>query len=245
MYFQLVGDKSKCSQPKRFCTPRRTLGVNIFTILFLVHIVGIDGLETLDIRYTKQAGKDWKPLHQLCRCLTKGPAPVRPLLDKTGMRPYTTKDWTEILAEHLKEQFTSHPASDSYAIIAPQEEVERRVREFLLAPTPSLPGDYYVFPAETARTILCLPKRKAPGPDGIPTIATKQLPRRAMVAMTRLFNGILRMGHFPGCWKMGRVIAIRRQAKIFVLHQVSARLHCCPTSPNCLSASCCDACTVT
>ncbi|GBP21147.1 RNA-directed DNA polymerase from mobile element jockey [Eumeta japonica] len=87
------------------------------------------------------------------------------------------------------------------------EEVEHRVREFLSAPIPSLSGDYYGSPTETARAIFRLPKRKAPGLDGIPTIAIKQLPRRAMVAMTRLFNGMLRTGHFPACWKTGRVIA--------------------------------------
>ncbi|GBP95537.1 RNA-directed DNA polymerase from mobile element jockey [Eumeta japonica] len=34
-----------------------------------------------------------------------------------------------------------------------------------------------------------------------------------MVAMTRLFNGILRAGHFPACWKTGRVIAIPKPGK--------------------------------
>ncbi|GBP16319.1 Probable RNA-directed DNA polymerase from transposon X-element [Eumeta japonica] len=128
-------------------------------------------------------------------------------------RRYATKDWVEILAEHLEEQFTSHLASNSHTIIAHHEEMELRVREFLSAPIPQLPVDYYVSPAETVRTILRLPKRKAPGPDGILTIAIEQLPRRAMVAMTRLFNGILRTGHFPGCWKMGLVIAIPKAGK--------------------------------
>ncbi|GBP51810.1 Probable RNA-directed DNA polymerase from transposon X-element [Eumeta japonica] len=34
-----------------------------------------------------------------------------------------------------------------------------------------------------------------------------------MVAMTRLFNGILRTGNFLGCWKMGRDIAILKAGK--------------------------------
>ncbi|GBP74901.1 RNA-directed DNA polymerase from mobile element jockey [Eumeta japonica] len=160
-----------------------------------------------------QAGEDWKSLHQLCRSLTKAPAPVCPLFDKTGTPRYPAKDRAEILAEHLEEQFTLHPASDSHSIVRHHEEVEHRVREFLSAPIPSLPGDYYVSPMETARVIFRLPKQKAPGSDGSPTIAIKQLPRRAMVAMTRLFNGILRTGHFPACWKTGRVIAIPKAGK--------------------------------
>ncbi|GBP08358.1 RNA-directed DNA polymerase from mobile element jockey [Eumeta japonica] len=92
-------------------------------------------------------------------------------------------------------------------------QVERQVQEFLTAPVPPLPGVYFVSPAETGRATARLPKRKAPGPDGIPTAVIRQLPRRAMVAMTRLFNGILRTGHFPRNWKMGRVIAIPKPGK--------------------------------
>ncbi|GBP33593.1 hypothetical protein EVAR_32091_1 [Eumeta japonica] len=66
------------------------------------------------------------------------------------MRRYAAKDRAEILAEHLEEQFTLHPASDSHSIVRHHEEVEHRVREFLSAPIPSLPGDY-VSPTETAR----------------------------------------------------------------------------------------------
>ncbi|GBP89418.1 RNA-directed DNA polymerase from mobile element jockey [Eumeta japonica] len=58
-----------------------------------------------------------------------------------------------------------------------------------------------------------LPKRKAPGPNGILTAAIKQLPRRVMVAMTRLFNGVTRTEHFPGSWKMGRVFSIPKASK--------------------------------
>ncbi|GBP14564.1 RNA-directed DNA polymerase from mobile element jockey [Eumeta japonica] len=129
------------------------------------------------------------------------------------MRRYAVKDRAEILAEHSEEQFTPHPASDSREATSHQEGVERYVREFLSAPVPSLPGNYYVSPVETGRAILRLPKQYGPGPDGIPTVAIKQLPRRAMVAMTRLFNGILRTRHFPECWKMGRVIAIPKKGK--------------------------------
>ncbi|GBP76656.1 RNA-directed DNA polymerase from mobile element jockey [Eumeta japonica] len=138
----------------------------------------------------EQAGEDWKSLHLLCRRLTRSPAPVCPLFDKTGTRRYAVKDRAEILAEHLEEQFTPHTPSDTPEAASHHAHVERQVDEFLMAPVPPLPGDYFVSPAETGKMISRLPKRKAPGPDGIPTAAIRQLPRRAMVAMTRLFNGI-------------------------------------------------------
>ncbi|GBP47638.1 RNA-directed DNA polymerase from mobile element jockey [Eumeta japonica] len=161
----------------------------------------------------EQAGEDWKSLHQLCRRLTRSPAPVCPLFDKTGTRRYAARERAEILAEHLEEQFTPHTPSDTPEAASHHVQVERRVEEFRMAPVPPLPGDYFVSPAETGKMISRLPKRKAPGPDGIPTAAIRQLPRRAMVAMTRLFNGILRTGHFPKNWKMGRVIAIPKAGK--------------------------------
>ncbi|GBP81820.1 RNA-directed DNA polymerase from mobile element jockey [Eumeta japonica] len=129
-----------------------------------------------------QAGEDWKFLHRLCRRLTKAPTPMCLLFDKTGMCRYAKKDRVKILAEHLEEQFTLHPASESHVATSHREEMENRVREFLLAPVLPLPGNYYVFLAETASTILRLPKRKALGPDGILIIAIKQLLRRAMAS---------------------------------------------------------------
>ncbi|GBP59775.1 RNA-directed DNA polymerase from mobile element jockey [Eumeta japonica] len=112
-----------------------------------------------------------------------------------------------------EEQFTPHPPSCTQETASHHAQVECQVQEFLTAAVPPLPGDYFVYPTETVKLIARLPKRKAPGPDGIPTAAIRQLPRRAMVAMTRLFNGILWTGHFPRNWKMDRVIAIPKAGK--------------------------------
>ncbi|GBP81581.1 Probable RNA-directed DNA polymerase from transposon X-element [Eumeta japonica] len=51
------------------------------------------------------------------------------------------------------------------------------------------------------------------GPDCISTAALRQLPRKAMVAVNRIFNGILRTGHFPDAWKRGKVITIPKPGK--------------------------------
>ncbi|GBP61148.1 hypothetical protein EVAR_46799_1 [Eumeta japonica] len=63
--------------------------------------------------HVSNAAEDWKSLHQLYRRLTRAPAPVTPLFDKTGKYRYAVKDQAEILAKHLEEQFTAHPAPDS------------------------------------------------------------------------------------------------------------------------------------
>ncbi|CAK1597122.1 unnamed protein product [Parnassius mnemosyne] len=74
-------------------------------------------------------------------------------------------------------------------------------------------GGDFISPAEVRRTIMRLPSRKAPGYDGITTTAIKQLPRRVIVALTRLYNGILRTGHFPTIWKQGRIIVLPKPGK--------------------------------
>ncbi|GBP32461.1 RNA-directed DNA polymerase from mobile element jockey [Eumeta japonica] len=119
----------------------------------------------------------------------------------------------EIPVEHLEEQFTPYPAPDSCEAVSHHEEVEHRIQEFLTAPVPPLSGDYCVFQAEVANAIFRLSKRKAPGPDEIPIVATKKLPRKAMVVISRFFNEIFLTGYFPGCWKMSRVIAIPKAGK--------------------------------
>ncbi|GBP09161.1 hypothetical protein EVAR_4036_1 [Eumeta japonica] len=72
-----------------------------------------------------------------------------------AMRHYATQNRAEILAEYLEEQFTPHPTSDLREA-SHQTQVERRIQEFLSAPVPPLPGDYYISPAETAKAIFRL-----------------------------------------------------------------------------------------
>ncbi|CAH2097764.1 unnamed protein product [Euphydryas editha] len=51
-----------------------------------------------------------------------------------------------------------------------------------------------------------LPKSKAPGPDIIPNMAIRWIPWKCPVPLTKLFNGILRIGHFPEAWRLGKVV---------------------------------------
>lgn len=55
--------------------------------------------------------------------------------------------------------------------------------------------------------------RKAPGADNITNEALRRLPPRSIAAVMRLYNGILRTGHFPNIWKTGRVIMIPKPGK--------------------------------
>lgn len=154
-------------------------------------------------------------LYALNRALTRAPAPTYPLLDANGVRRFAPADRAEILATHLEEQFSPHPppADAPPEVTAHHALVEETVREYLARPTPPLEGGYFISPLEVRKAVLHLARRKAPGCDGVPNMALRQLPRRGVVALARLFNGILRTCHFPDLWKTGKVIVLPKPGK--------------------------------
>jgi len=54
---------------------------------------------------------------------------------------------------------------------------------------------------------------KAPGVDSITNTAIKLLPRKSVLLLTHIFNGCLRIGHFPTSWKYAIVITIPKPGK--------------------------------
>nr|XP_034826944.1 uncharacterized protein LOC117984436 [Maniola hyperantus] len=152
-------------------------------------------------------------LYHLCKTLTGSDSPIYPLLDSQGTRRYSAKDRAEIMAEYMEDQFTPNPPAQDDTVYRHHAAIQHQIENFLSAQTPPLQGDDYISPLELRKAVFRLPKRKAPGYDGIPIAAIQQLPKRGLVALTRLFNGILRTAHFPDSWKSGKVITIPKPGK--------------------------------
>ncbi|CAF4874636.1 unnamed protein product [Pieris macdunnoughi] len=148
-------------------------------------------------------------LFQLCRRLYRTPEPKRPLYDSNGVITYNDTDRAEIFAEHLQRQFSPNTAT-SLARVA---EVESAVEARLTSPIPPDEAQIFFSPSQVRKTIRRLPLKKAPGPDGITHQALRHLPMRWIVALARLFTGILRTLHFPKTWKEGKVILIPKPGK--------------------------------
>lgn len=68
-------------------------------------------------------------------------------------------------------------------------------------------------PQEIKNVIKTLPNNKAPGPDKLTNILLKNIPRRALVQLTYIFNAILRLQHFPTSWKIAEVVPILKTGK--------------------------------
>ncbi|GBP03462.1 Probable RNA-directed DNA polymerase from transposon X-element [Eumeta japonica] len=122
------------------------------------------------------AGESARDLNQFCRQLTKAAAPNCPVTDRSGVRRYDAKARAEVIAEYLAEKFIPNPPATSPKMQEHYIQVENRVEEFMVTAPPPLPGDLFITPAALHKIVIRLPKKKAPGPDGISTAALWHLP---------------------------------------------------------------------
>lgn len=154
------------------------------------------------------AGDDWTGIHRLCRQLSGKAAPVRPLLGRDGFPRFRAEDRAEIFAECLESQFRPNPGADH-----DEEEVSRSLAGYFAQPIPPDEDPIVFSPGQVLRAIRRSPLRKAPGPDAVTNEMLRHLPPRSVAAVTRIYNGIMRTGHFPEAWKLGRVIMLPKPGK--------------------------------
>lgn len=128
-----------------------------------------------------------------------------PIRDRENKWARTNQEKADLFAVHLAEVFTPNAATD--------EESETMVRSILdqdlqleLPPKP-------VTPQEVRRTIRCLDAKKAPGFDLITKEILIELPRKALVFLTVLYNAMLRVQYFPSLWKVSQIIMVHKHGK--------------------------------
>lgn len=116
-------------------------------------------------------------------------------------------DNPRLLADHLEKQFKLHqtPADVSEDVVNHHRLVNATVQEYLQSPTIPFERDDFISSAEVARVVRRLLGKKTPGNDGITNATLKQMPRKGLVSLARLFNGILHTQRFPAEWKTGKV----------------------------------------
>ncbi len=68
-------------------------------------------------------------------------------------------------------------------------------------------------PKEIKTTIDKLNPKKAPGQDQITVRILQELPRKAIVMLTYIFNAAIRLCHFPSHWKLAKIIMIHKPGK--------------------------------
>ncbi|PNF38110.1 hypothetical protein B7P43_G15356, partial [Cryptotermes secundus] len=110
-------------------------------------------------------------------------------------------------ADCLENQYTPHNLFDDNH----ERRVEARVQA-LFKTTDNKPPQR-IRPCDIQKLINSLKLRKACGIDSIPNECLRQLPRRPLVHLTRLFNRCLQLSHFPNTWKEAKVITLPKSGK--------------------------------
>jgi hypothetical protein len=130
-----------------------------------------------------------------------------PLLVTPGDIALSDSEKAEALAHSLETQF--QPVTDR-SVPAVIEMVDVALRSHFKTPAsePKLTN-----PEEVQEAIRGLRIGKAPGPNGIPNRALKNLPRRAVSLLVQIFNAVLLTHHFPTVWKQAMVISILKRGK--------------------------------
>ena len=68
-------------------------------------------------------------------------------------------------------------------------------------------------PKEVVDALACTNVRKAPGYDFISGKVLKELPKKAIILLTILYNSILRLSYYPLLWKFAQIVMVPKPGK--------------------------------
>lgn len=128
--------------------------------------------------------------------------PVPPIRKANGEWARSDKEKADTFAAHLNSVFEADPGV-----------IDQEVEDFVDAACQmSLPIKAFS-PKEVKTQIDLLNTRKTPGYDLITPQILKQLPRKAIVLLTTIFNRMLSLTYFPTIWKYAEIIMIHKPGK--------------------------------
>jgi len=144
----------------------------------------------------------WKATKRL-----KQPQPtIPPLRTVGGEWAKSNMQKANLLAKHFEAVFQPYP---SEMPPAEDQQILHALASPGLPPTPLRPFKK----TEVRKAFKKLRPTKSPGYDLITGKVLQELPETGTRAITQLFNGILRTGHYPNQWKVSQVIPILKPGK--------------------------------
>lgn len=149
----------------------------------------------------------WK----LVRSLSQKSPTIPPLIKSDGSVTADTQEQCNELAAafHQNMLLTKNWSTDLDTI----SKVENSIKQINAHSDISSDHIKPIHPKELWKQIRSLKCRKSPGPDCIPNIILKNLPRKCIVLLTKILNGCLYLFYYPSTWKIAKVIAIRKPGK--------------------------------
>ncbi|KAL4090563.1 hypothetical protein QTP88_025369 [Uroleucon formosanum] len=152
---------------------------------------------------TPNNGSLWKMTKKLINHRDNTPPLERP--DKS--LAISDLEKANLFCDHLSSSFSPH--SD----LASSPDHVNLVNSFLSSPLPmSLPAKS-ISPAEIVSVIHKLRPNKSPGHDQITNKIAKNLPKKAILFLTHIYNAMLRLSYFPPTWKYSIIIMISKPNK--------------------------------
>lgn len=136
----------------------------------------------------------WKATRKFKRPVDRVP----PLRNAQGSWARQDKEKAELFAQHLATVFLPHDIQSNVNITPtyqPNQEFKR------------------ITPMEIAQEIDKLNSKKAPGIDEISPGLFKELPRKAIIMITYLFNACMRLKYVPKCFKAAQIIMLKKPGK--------------------------------
>lgn len=147
-------------------------------------------------------------LWKITKKLKRPPTQIPPIKKADNQWAKSDNERAETFAEHLASVFTSWPAIQS------PSDHENMIAEFLESPLPmSLPINNFSFTEVQKAIKYKINTKKSPGYDLITGKILNELPKKAIVFLTALFNSVLRTSHIPNQWKVAQIIMIPKPGK--------------------------------
>ncbi|KAK2579951.1 hypothetical protein KPH14_007631 [Odynerus spinipes] len=123
------------------------------------------------------------------------------------------KEKAEAFALHLASIFEPNQTAIT-------EEEEKTISEYLETPLQLCLPIKHFSPGEIRFEIKLLNHKKAPDFDLINAKVLKELPKKAIMAITQIYNAIIRTDYFPVLWKFAKIILIHKPGK--PQHEISS-----------------------
>jgi hypothetical protein len=143
----------------------------------------------------------WKHIKNIRKSKEFSP-PICTTTSTTGPWMRSNKEKSELFAQHFANIFTLH-----------NEERDQEIEKNIAAPIESQQTLPITTPKEIKEVIKSLRLKKAPRLDQVTPQMLKELPRKGIVILTYILNGILRISYWPKQFKISQIITIPKPGK--------------------------------
>ncbi|CAD6232618.1 GSCOCG00006977001-RA-CDS, partial [Cotesia congregata] len=146
---------------------------------------------------------------QTAKALTKKTINKIPTLHGPQGLAFTDKEKANVLAEYFEQvhHLTEHESDETTENLV-NTEYDHITDTIIDSNSIKL-----ISPREIRNIIKKTKSKKAPGHDGIQNIILKNLPSKALVQLTHIFNNCMKQSYFPSTWKTATVLAFPKPGK--------------------------------